>query len=131
MVYNEPGVIAEQFIRAFSMADLGAMRRLLAADLRAYVTNADGGTDEVSGRDEYLRRIEAMDLAAADFCLKLTQSPVPVDTDQALVMVEVRAHRGGKDLHNYAAHLIRVADGQITEWRMVDAKPAESARFWA
>lgn len=30
-----------------------------------------------------------------------------------------------------AAHLLRISDGQITEWCMVEAKPAESDAFWA
>ena len=42
-------------------------------------------------------------------------------------MVEVRAERPGRRLHNYAAHVLRVRDGKVTEWRMADAKPAESA----
>ncbi len=46
-------------------------------------------------------------------------------------MVEVRANRGGRSLHNFAAHLLRISDGRITELRMVEAKPAESDAFWA
>jgi hypothetical protein len=48
-----------------------------------------------------------------------------------LVMVEVRARRKGRSLHNYPAHQLRVADGLITDWRMVDAKPSESDEFWS
>ena len=107
------------------------MRALLADDLIAYVTNAEGGVDRVEGRDDYLRRIEAMDLKSARYSVELTQPPVSVAPDQVLAMVEVRAERGGKALHNFAAHLLRSRDGRITEWRMVDAKPAESDRFWS
>jgi ketosteroid isomerase-like protein len=107
------------------------MRELLADDVTAYVTNAEGGIDAVEGREEYLRRIEAMDLPAARFSVEPTQPPVPVDSDRVLVMVEVRAQKGDKALHNFAAHLLRIAAGRITEWRMVDAKPAESDRFWS
>ncbi|MDC8981863.1 nuclear transport factor 2 family protein [Mycobacterium marinum] len=131
----EPAAVARDFIAAFSAADFGAMRHLLAADLIAHITNADGGADVVNGREDYLRRIAAMDLDAAQFRVELTQPPQPVDTDRVLVMVEVRARKGGsdqlQDLHNYAAHLLRVVRGQIAELHMVDAKPAESARFWA
>lgn len=128
---GEPAAVAERFIAAFSAADFDSMRRLLADDVVAYVTNADGGVDEVRGRDAYLGRIEAMDLPAARFSVEPTQPPVPVDSERALVMVEVRAERGGRTLHNFAAHLLRVADGRVTEWRMVDAKPAESDQFWS
>ena len=46
-------------------------------------------------------------------------------------MVEIRAERGGRTLHNFAALLLRVADGRISEWWMADAKPAESDAFWS
>jgi hypothetical protein len=46
-------------------------------------------------------------------------------------MVEIRAERDGTRLHNLAAQLLRVDDGRVTEWRMADAKPAESDQFWS
>ena len=131
MESGQPTAVAGRFLRAFSAADFDAMRAMLAEDVRAYITNAEGGIDVVEGRDEYLGRIEAMDLPAAQFSVEPTQEPVPVDSDRALVMVEVRAQKGDSVLHNFAAHLLRVAGGRITEWRMVDAKPGESDRFWS
>jgi ketosteroid isomerase-like protein len=128
---SEPAALAARFLDAFSAADLDGMRATLAEDLVAYVTNAEGGMDRVEGREAYLGRVEAMDLPSARFSVELTQPPVPVDPDQALVMVEVRAERGGRSLHNFAAHLLRVADGRIAEWWMVDAKTAESDEFWS
>jgi ketosteroid isomerase-like protein len=131
MESGEPAAVASRFLEAFSAADFEAMRALLGEDLVAYITNADGGMDEVEGREAYLSRVEAMDLASARFSIELTQPPVTVDSDRVLVMVEVRARRGGRSLHNFAAHLLRIAGGRITDWRMVDAKPAESDEFWS
>lgn len=128
---SQPSVVASQFLEAFSAADFERMRALLAEDLVAYITNADGGMDEVEGREVYLERLQAMDLPSAQFSVELTQPPVSADPDRVLVMVEVRARRGRRSLHNFAAHLLRVTDGRITDWRMVDAKPAESDRFWS
>jgi ketosteroid isomerase-like protein len=128
---GEPAVVASRFLEAFSAADVERMRALLAEDLVAYVTNAEGGVDKVEGRDAYLAALEAMDLPSARFSIELTQSPVSVDSDRVLVMVEIHAHRGGRSLHNFAAHLLRIADGRITDWRMVDAKPSESDQFWS
>jgi ketosteroid isomerase-like protein len=127
----DPAAIARRFLAAFSAADFEHMRAMLAENVVAYVTNGDGGVDEVKGRDAYLARIMAMDLPGARFSVELTQPPVVVDADQVLVMVEVRAERGGRFLHNFAAHLLRVSGDRITEWRMVDAKPAESDDFWS
>jgi ketosteroid isomerase-like protein len=123
--------VAERFIAAFSGADFGAMRELLAPDLVAWVTDADGAMQRVEGRDDYLGRIEAMDLPAASFSVELTQAPVAIDADKVMLMVEVHAERGGRTLHNFAGHLLRIDGSRIAEWWMVDAKPAESDAFWA
>ena len=123
--------LVERFLAAFSAADFEAMREALAPELVAWVTSSDGAMDRVEGRDEYLDRIEAMDLPAARFRVELTQQPVAVESDRVLAMVEVHAERGGRTLHNFAAHLLRLEDGRIAEWWMADAKPAESDAFWA
>jgi ketosteroid isomerase-like protein len=127
----EPEAVVIQLLAAFSAADFERMEAVLAPDLLAFITNEAGGEDEVRGRDAYLARIEAMDLPAVRFSVELTQSPVIVGEGLVLAMVEVRAARGDRRLHNYAAHLMRVAGGEITEWRMVEAKPAESDAFWS
>jgi ketosteroid isomerase-like protein len=123
--------VGERFTAAFSAGDFEVMRGLLAPDLIAWVTDADGEMQRLEGRDDYLGRVEAMDLPAAKFSVELTQAPVPVDGDKVLLMVEVRAERGGQTLHNFAGHLLRIDGEQIAEWWMVDAKPAESDAFWA
>lgn len=123
--------IAERFVAAFSAADFGTMRELLAPGLVAWVTDGDGAMGRVAGRDDYLARVEAMDLPAAEFSVELTQVPVAVGADLVMLMVEVRAERGGRTLHNFAGHLLRIDGGQIAEWWMVDAKPAESDAFWS
>jgi ketosteroid isomerase-like protein len=123
--------VGERFITAFSAADFDAMRGLLAPDLIAWVTDADGAMQRLEGRDDYLGRVEAMDLPAARFSVELTQAPVEVDGDKVLLMVEVHAERGGRTLHNFAGHLLRIDGGRIAEWWMVDAKPAESDEFWS
>ena len=100
-------VVVNEFLDAFSAADLERMRALLAEDLVAYVTNASGGEDRVEGRDGYLARLEAMDLPSARFSVVPTQPPVLVDPDRILVMVEVHAERPGRSLENYAAQQIQ------------------------
>ena len=72
-----------------------------------------------------------MELPRAQYSVTLTQPPVVVDDGTVLVMVEVRAAKSGQTLHNFAAHLLRATNNQVTEWWMVDAKPAESDQFWS
>ena len=126
----DPGSVARRLIEAFGAIDLDGMRALLDEDLHAYITNAEGGVDEVVGPDEYLRRVEAMDLAAAEFRVDVSQS-VSVRADLVMVMVEVHAARHGRTLHNHAAHLLYVREGRVAEWWMVEALPAESDAFWS
>ncbi|MCE5288249.1 MAG: nuclear transport factor 2 family protein [Nocardiaceae bacterium] len=122
--------VATAFLQAFGRGDVEAMRNLLADDVVAYITNRAGGADRVDGRDGYLARVDAMDLPAAQFTLTLTQDPVTIGSELVLMMVEVRASRGDRNLLNFAAIVVRVVDSVITEWWMADAKPAESDRFW-
>jgi SnoaL-like domain len=126
---NSAESVARELIEAFCAADTQRMRSLLADDLRAYISNRDGGVDEV-GAEEYLRRVAAMNPPSAQLKLAITQTITP-RPGMVIAMVEVNAARGGKTLHNHAAHLLFLRDGLIAEWWMVEALPAESDAFWS
>ena len=123
----EPAATLRGLIAAFSAHDAPAMRATLADDLTAYITTADGGVEPVHGADDYLRRLLA--LQAPSLSVTVTQS-VTVAADQALLMVEIRAERNGRTLHNYAAFLATVHTSRISELWMVEALPAYSDEFW-
>ena len=123
------GSVTRELIEAFGAADTQRMRSLLADDLRAYITNREGGVNEV-GAEEYLRRVAAMDLPSAQLKLAITQTVAP-RPEMVIAMVEVNAARGGRTLHNHAAHLLFLRDGLVAEWWMVEALPAESDAFWS
>lgn len=120
--------VFRDMIAAFGAGDRQAMRGLLADDLVSYVTNAAGGADRVDGAEAYLARVP--DGQDATYSATVTQA-VTVAEDQVLGMVEIRAEREEKTLHNHAAFLARVADDRITELWMVDALPAYSDEFWS
>jgi ketosteroid isomerase-like protein len=120
--------LARQFFEAYGDGDLATVRSALAEDLVAFVTNADGGVDLVEGRDGYMQRLP--DLRAAGGTLDVTQV-LEIDAQQVLTMVEIRADGSGDDLHNFAAFLARIRDGQIAQLWMVEAQPAHSDEFWA
>lgn len=127
----EPADVATSLLRAFNDGDLDRMRELMDPAMVAWVTDASGEAEAVTGADAYLDRIAAMDLSAVKYRVSPTQSPLVIEDDLVLLMVEVHAERDDRRLDNFAAHVLRVADGRVTEWRMADAKPAESDRFWA
>jgi hypothetical protein len=115
-------------IAAYVAGDLTIMAAALADSLVAYVTNADGGVDEVRGASEYMARVPGGD---AEYSATVTQvvSPSP---SQVLAMVEIEAERKGRTLHNHAGFLARFdGDGRIDELWMVDALPAYSDEFWS
>ena len=128
MTDSDPAAIATRLFESYAAGNLDGFRSLLAEDMTGYVTNADAGVDVVEGRDAYLGRLP--DLHATGGALRVPQV-VAVDSERALTMVEIRAEREGKTLHNFAAFLTRVVDGRVREIWMVDALPAYSDEFWA
>ena len=127
----DPAHVALSLLDAFNDADLDRMRERMDPGMVGWVTGASGTPEPVTGVDAYLARVAAMKLPAVSYRVTPTQSPVLIDDDLVLLMVAVHAERGGRRLENFAAHVLRVRDGRVTEWRMADAKPAESDRFWA
>ena len=121
--------VARELIEAFCDADTQRMRSVLAPGLRAFITNRDGGVDQADA-EEYLRRVAAMDLPSAQLTLAITQMIAP-RPEMVIAMVEVSAARGGRTLHNHAAHCLFLRDGLVAEWWMVEALPAESEAFWS
>lgn len=122
----------EDVVRAFTDAyvakDHDRMRALVHDGIEAHITNGAGGVDHVTGADAFLARFP--DLAGASITLTVTQA-VAVEPDRVLAMVRVEARRGDAELHNFGGFLVRVADGRMADFWMVDALPAESDAFWS
>jgi ketosteroid isomerase-like protein len=123
-----PSEVVRSFFDAYARGDREAAASLLAEDLTAYVTNASGGADVVGGRDDYMARVP--DLQSADGSVEVTQV-LEIDAELVMSMVEIRARREGRELHNFAAFLARVAEDRIAVLWMVDARPAYSDEFWS
>ncbi len=117
------------FVEAFKALDYDRLAGLLDADLVSLVTNAEGGASELVGRAAYLDAIRSVDYASARLDIRITQI-LTVKPGQALAMVEIRAERKGRDLHNFAAFLVDADNGMIKGLRMVEALPAYSDAFW-
>ena len=121
--------IVTSFIKAFAQADYRKMAGLLAQDVESYVTSAEGGVKRLDGRDAYMQNIEAFDYATVRPSADITQI-LTVKPGQVMVMVEIKAKRKGRELHNFAAFLMDVRGGEISKLRMVEAMPAYSDEFW-
>jgi ketosteroid isomerase-like protein len=119
---------AREFFDAYGRGDLDAVRATLDDDLVSYVTNADGGADAVHGADAYVERLP--DLRAAGGTIAVTQA-LEVGDGRVLAMVEIRAERDGRTLHNHAGFLLELDGSSISRMWMVDALPEYSAEFWS
>lgn len=122
--------IVRSFIEAFNDGDLPAMAECLAEDLVADVTQSDGSTRQVNGRNAYMGLIEQLDIPTVRPKLSITQIAV-INVEQVMLMIEVRASRKGRKLHNFAAYLITVQNQKMQQIWMVEALPAESDAFWS
>ena len=120
--------LARQVFDAFGRSDLEGMRAVLANDMVAHITNSTGGTDRVEGVDGFMARLP--DVSGATWSTEVTQV-APVDDERVMTMVEVKASRKGKELHNFAAFLTRIVGGKVRELWMVEARPAYSDEFWS
>jgi ketosteroid isomerase-like protein len=121
--------LARRFFGAFGRDDdIESMRNAMAEDAVSWITNAEGGSDRVEGREGWIARVPSLE--GAEGRVDVVQV-VGVDADHMLTMIEVHAVRKGHTLHNFAAFLTRVQDDRIAELWMVDAKPAESDAFWS
>lgn len=119
---------ARGFFDAYGAGDLDAVRAAFDDDLVSYVTNAAGSADAVHGADAYVERLP--NLGAAAGTVAVTQA-LEVGDRRVLAMVEIRAERNGRTLHNHAGFLLEFSEAGISRMWMVDALPEYSAEFWS
>jgi limonene-1,2-epoxide hydrolase len=126
-----PTELVRNFVEAMNTSDMAAVADSFDPGVEAYIGNAQGGTDKVVGRDEMLARFPDFAAMADSFRATVTQIH-EIDARTVLFMVEIDAQRLGNTLHNFAGIFCRLSEqGRISEYRMVEALPAESDRFWA
>jgi ketosteroid isomerase-like protein len=131
MTRESATTFVRRFVRAMESSDMATVLASFDPDVRAYVTNAEGGTDLVEGSEALGRRFPDFAAMADSFHATVTQVH-EIDDRTVLFMVEIRAERRGRSLHNFAGILIRLsAAGKMTEYHMVEALPEESDRFWS
>jgi ketosteroid isomerase-like protein len=131
MAPESPGAFVRRFVAAMEASDMEAIASSFDPDVRAFITNAAGGTDYVEGSEALLERFP--DFASmADSFEAVTTQVHEIDDRSVLTMVEIHARRKGRSLHNFAGILIHLSDeGRMSEYRMVEALPEESDRFWS
>jgi hypothetical protein len=131
MSHESPGAFVRRFVAAMTSSDMATVRASFDTRVRAFITNAGGGTDLVEGSEALGQRFPDFAAMADSFDATVTQVH-EIDDRTVLFMVEIRAQRLGRSLHNFAAILIRLSDeGKMIEYRMVEALPSESDRFWS
>lgn len=118
-----------KFVAGFNSADFNLMSGVLSKNLEAHITNAEGGVNLWQGRDCFIDGIRKFDLENIAPKLYITQI-LDISPSQSMVMIEVKAERKGKSLHNFAAYLMFHANGEIQKMFMVEALPEYSDNFW-
>jgi hypothetical protein len=112
-------------------SDMETIAASFDPEVRAYVTNAQGGTDLVVGSEDLQERFPDFGAMADEFRATVTQVH-EIDQQTVLFMVEIHAKRNGRSLHNFAGIFVRLSEsGRMVEYRMVEALPEESDRFWS
>jgi hypothetical protein len=126
-----PTELVRNFVQAMNTSDMATVADSFDPGVEAYIGNARGGTDKVVGRDEMLARFPDFAAMADPFRARVTQVH-EIDARTVLFMVEINAQRRGNTLHNFAGIFCRLSEqSRMVEFRMVEALPAESDRFWA
>ncbi len=124
------GDFVDRFVDALNSSRMPEIHDSIAPDVRAYITNAAGGVDVVEGKEAFLTRFPDFASMAESFTATVTQI-AEISDDDVMFMVRIDASGNGKELHNFAAILLRLRDGMMAEYRMVEALPAYSEEFWA
>lgn len=116
-------------IQSIEQEDYPTLRKLYADDVENYVTDKEGSSVLVKGCENYLAALKRMNFSKVHPSLTITQINV-LSKDEALFMLEVKAQKPTKSLHNFAAYLIKFANNKIIRTTMVEALPAYSDSFW-
>lgn len=121
--------ITYKFFELFEKGDIFSMEPLLSPHIKSYITNQQGGVDLLEGVEPLLNNLHQMDTKTIKPVIHVTQMAL-VQEQQLLLMVEIKAERKAKKLHNFAAFLLSFDADKISEIRMVEALPAYSEEFW-
>ena len=129
MQANDIKSLITLLIKSIEQEDYPTLRKLYADDVENYVTDKEGGSFLVKGCENYLAAIKRMNFSSVHPSLTITQINV-LSEDTALFMIEVKAQKPTKTLHNFSAYLVEFANNKIKRTTMVEALPAYSDSFW-
>jgi hypothetical protein len=94
MASESPTAFVLPFVRAMNESDMATVRACFDPDVRAFVTNAAGGTDLVEGSEALGLRFPDFAAMADSFRATVTQVH-EIDDRTVLFMVEIRAETPG------------------------------------
>lgn len=126
---DSPASLIRRFVEAFDQADRDTIAACLAENLVAGITQPDASTKEVHGREAYMAAIDALNLPEVRPSIKIIQL-TEISSVQVMVMIEIKAERKGRTLHNFTGQLMTVKNNHIERMWMVEALPTESDAFW-
>ncbi|MGY1711192.1 nuclear transport factor 2 family protein [Geodermatophilus sp. SYSU D00758] len=115
---------------AFAKGDLAAMPQYWADDIRWHSPgrNAVAGTYEGASQvfELFGRLVEL-----TGGTLRVEPQAVFADDTHAVALVHLTGHRDGRTLDLLDAHVMRMADGRVTEFWAAPTDPVAMDEFWA
>lgn len=121
--------IITKLIKAIETENYEYVRQIFADDIENYITNSTGSVYLLKGSENYINALKKMNFNKVKPSLTITQIDV-INNHEAMFMLEVKAQKPNKSLHNFAAYLVKFAGEKIVTMRMVEALPEYSDKFW-
>ena len=107
MSQNRNEILVKSFIQAYAKGDTVKLKSMLSDKLEFYVTNAQGQVDLLNGSNSFIQNVIDIGVKSVSPTIKIKQI-TSIRKNQVMCMVEVKAERKNKKLHNFAAFLIHI-----------------------
>jgi ketosteroid isomerase-like protein len=127
---QENGELIRSGYEAFSKGDMETIAKLLAPDIRWYISGRNQVSGTYNGQEEtfaFFGRL--MELTDGTFTVAIHD--LLASDDHVVVLAKENASRNGKSLENDDVHIWHIADGKAVEYWGISKDQHEVDEFWA
>jgi uncharacterized protein len=127
---QSPADVVRRAHDAFAVGDIDAVMTLCADEITFHIPGTSPLSGEWTGRERVLEFFaKAAELSQGT--LALSPDEVLDDGERVVVLTRVHAQRNGRSETFTNVHVMRVADGRITELREYMGDERREDEFWA